>query len=121
MIIKEFFVEILLVVVLLALAFGILNPYYMPMGLHLLLLLWLVVLFGIFSVFLWREQGGDEREESLRHRSDRIGFLAGGSVLILAIVVEGLLFRTANGWVIGALALMIVAKVIAYIYHQHRN
>jgi len=119
--IKDFLVEILIIVVLLVLAGSILNPYWMPMGMQLLLLLALVALFGVFSVFLWREQGGDERETSLRHRSDRIGFLAGATVLLVAIVVEGFLFHMVNGWVVGALGVMIIAKVVSYVYNQHRH
>lgn len=118
---KNFLVEILLVLVLVALSIGIFNPYWMPMGMQLLLLVALVVLFGVFAVFLWREQGGDERERMLMHMSDRTGFLAGGSVLLIAIVVDTYMNHYFNPWILGALAALIIGKVLSFIYHNRNN
>ncbi len=119
--ITEFYIELLIVLVLLALAVGVYNPYWMPMGVQILLLTALLVLFGFFTVFLWREQGGDERETALRHMSDRVGFFSGASVLLIAILVDGVLSRTRNEWAVGALIVMITAKVLSFIYHNRKN
>lgn len=118
---RTFLVEILLVFVLLLLSFGIFNPYWMPMGMQLLLLVALVVLFGFFAVFLWREQGGDERERMLMNMSDRTGFLAGGSVLLLAILFDAFMNHSVNPFILAALAAMIIAKVVSFIYHNRDN
>lgn len=118
---QAFLIETLLVLVLIALSFGIFNPYWMPMGMQLLLLVALVVLFGFFAVFLWREQGGDERERLLRHMSDRTGFLAGGSVLLIALVVDTYMNHYFNPWILGALAALIIGKVASFIYHNRNN
>lgn len=114
-------VELLLIFGLGFLAFGALNPYWMPMGMQLTILLALTVLFGVFAVYFWREQGGDERERSLLHTADRIGFLAGATVLLIAIIVEGLIFHMVTPWVIAALAAMIIAKAAGYIYTSRNN
>ena len=121
MIFRPILVEILLIVVIGVLAFATLNPYVMPMGMFLTTLLALIVLFGFFAAFVWREKGGDEREIVLLYRADRIAFLAGASVLILAVLIEGLLFHMSNPWVLTALSVMIAAKAIGYIYNQDRN
>jgi len=118
---KEFCVELLLVILLAALSFGVYNPYWIPMGFQLVLLTALVVLFGFFAVFLWREQGGDEREAMLRHMSDRVGFLVGAFILLIAILVDGIVFHAFNGWIVGALVAMIAAKVLNFIYYDGKN
>jgi len=118
---RSIIVEILLIIVIGILAIITLNPYVMPMGMFLTTLLALIVLFGFFAVFVWREKGGDEREVTLLHMSDRTAFLAGSSVLIIAILIEGLSQHTVNPWVLAALSVMIVAKAVSYIYNQNRH
>jgi hypothetical protein len=119
--IKEFIVEIVLVVILIGLSMGLLDIYLMPMGMQFVLFVALMALFAAFAVFFWREQGGDERETSLIHQSDRIGFLIGSFILLLGIVVEGLLFHMVDPWTTGALALMVIGKMCSYIYYQHKK
>lgn len=118
---KPIAVELLIIVVLAILATLTLNPYWMPMGLYLTTLLALTVLFALFAVLVWREQGGDERERLLIHMSDRIAFLTGATLLLIAVIVEGLIFHMTNPWVIGALAAMVIAKAGAYIYNSYKN
>jgi len=119
--IKPVIVEVLLVAAVAGLAFMTLNPYEMPMGTFFTILIALIVLFGIFATFVWREKGKDEREEMLIHRSDRVAFLAGASVLLVAIVVEAVTMHMTNHWVLGAFTTMVIAKSVAYIYYQSRN
>jgi hypothetical protein len=119
--IKPVMVEILLILVLAVLGVLTLNPYWMPMGMYLTALLALTVLFALFAIVVWREQGGDERERLLIHMSDRIAFMAGAAVLLTAVVIEGLLQHMPNPWVVGALAAMVIAKAAAYIYNSSRN
>ncbi len=118
---KPIIVEVLMIVAVVALAFMTLNPYEMPMGTFLTTLIALIVLFGFFALFVWREKGNDEREIMLVHRSDRIAFLVGASVLLIAIVVEGVTMHMTDRWVLGAFSVMIIAKSIAYIYHQNKH
>ena len=118
---KLVIVDVLLVATVVALAFITLNPYEMPMGTFFTILTVLIVLFGIFASFVWREKGGDEREVMLVHRSDRVAFLAGASVLLIAIIVEGITMHMSDPWVLGAFSVMIIAKSIGYIYHQNKH
>ena len=118
--IKEYLVEVLLLVVLVALAFGFVNPYYMPMGMVFVGLSILVVLFATFVVLMWREQGADEREEQIIHKADRVGFLAGAAFLIGAIVYDVVTTHYANDWVLAALFAMVAGKVIASLYFSSK-
>lgn len=118
---KPTIIEVLLIVVVGVLAFAALNPYLMPMGMYFTTLLALLVLFGFFAVFVWREKGGDERDRTLIHKSDRTAFLAGSTVLILALLVDGILLQMSNPWVLGAFSAMVIAKAASYIYLQNRN
>lgn len=118
---KPILVEILLIVVVGILAFTTLNPYTMPMGIYLTVLLALLVLFAFFATFVWREKGGDERERTLLHMSDRAAFLAGATVLIIAVLVDGVLFHMSSPWVLAALSAMIITKAASYIYNQNKH
>lgn len=119
--IKPILVEVLLICIFGILAFATLSPYVMPMGMYLTVLLACMVLFAFFAVFVWREKGGDERERMLLHMSDRMAFLAGATVLIIAVLVDGVLLHMSDPWVLGALSAMIIAKAASYIYHQNKN
>jgi hypothetical protein len=119
--IKSIAIELLIVATVGVLAFLTLSPVVMPMGVFLTTLLALTVLFGFFATYLWREQGGDEREEVLRYRADRTAFLAGSSILLVAIIVEGIMMHMTDPWVLGAFAAMILAKAVAHIYNQHKH
>lgn len=118
---KPILVEISLIIIMGILAFTVLSPSIMPMGMYLTTLLALIVLFGFFAVFVWREQGGDEREKMLLHMSDRVAFLAGATVLIVAILVDGILFHMSSPWVLGAFSAMIIGKAASYIYNQNKH
>lgn len=115
---NKILVELLLIVTLISLGFTTLNPYWMPMGLFLGVISALIVLFGIFAVFVWREKGGDEREVTLLHKSDRAAFLAGATVLLFAIVYESVVMHKESPWVITALLVMVVVKLLSYLYHE---
>lgn len=117
---KYFTIEILFLAVLLILSLAALNPFWMPMGMQLAVLSAAIVLFGAFAVFVLRENGGDEREISIVYKSDRLAFLAGAGVLLIALVYESVVQHTESPWVLGALAAMIAIKIIAYMYHHNR-
>ena len=70
----------------------------------------LVGAFGLMAVFILRERARDEREESHRALAGRIAFLAGASVLIIAIVLQGL-HGEVDPWLATALGAMILSKI----------
>jgi len=116
---KHFSGEIAVSVILLILLFILFNPFavFMPGYLVMGLLVAAVVCFGIFSLFLWREGEGDERENLHRMFADRVAFLS-GSALLLAGIVIGELSHQLDPWLIYALAIMVIAKVAALIYSK---
>lgn len=120
MMIKEYLIEILLLVVLAGLAFGYINPYFMPMGMVFIGLSVLVSLFATFVVLMWREAGADEREEQIITKADRVGFLAGAAVLIAAVVYDTWATHYVNDWILGALFAMLIGKVVASIYFNSK-
>ncbi|MEK7093783.1 MAG: hypothetical protein AAB903_00400, partial [Patescibacteria group bacterium] len=62
---KEIRGELIISLILIGLLFVIFNPWniIMPDMMIISILLCLVSLFSIFTIFIWREKRGDEREE----------------------------------------------------------
>jgi len=105
-------------IILLAL---LLEPFgFMPSALVMTVLALVVAAFVVFSIFLWQEKGADEREESHIHKADRLGFIFGSLVLIVAIVAESI-GHMLSPWLVAALIAMLVAKSIGLIYERSRN
>jgi len=69
-----------------------------------------LVLFGIFASFILREKTVDERDAVHETLAGRNAFLAGSTILILGIVVEGYT-HTVDPWLVIALIVMIVVKI----------
>jgi len=92
--------------------FFLVNPLHtwMPSMAHELMLAGAAVVFGALAVFVLAEGKGDERDASHRALAGRAAFFAGGLVLLVAIVSEGL-HGTPDPWLVGALVAMVVAKV----------
>lgn len=79
----------------------------------------LLFIFIVFGVFVWKEKGGDEREQTHRMFAGRVAFLAGAGVLVLGIIVQELQGKLDN-WLIYSLVVMILAKVIALKYSREK-
>ncbi len=106
---------------LLVLLFIIFNPWnlFMPGYLVLGFLIAAIVLYIAFATFLWREGRGDEREQFHRLFADRIAYLIGSALLLVAIVVEELA-HALDPWLIAALAVMVIAKIAGLIYGKNK-
>jgi uncharacterized membrane protein len=113
--------ELLVGLGLLVLLFVIFNPWnmFMPGYAVMGLLVGAVVLYIFFATFLWRENHGDERERFHRLFADRIAYLAGSAFLLIAIVVQEL-GHALDPWLIFALALMVIAKIVGLIYGKNK-
>lgn len=74
-----------------------------------------IVVFAIFAIFIWKERGGDERENLHRALADRFAFLAGAGVLVLGIIIQELNHQF-NYWLVWALLVMVLAKIAGIIY-----
>lgn len=114
---KHFLAELIVAVVFLVLLFALFNPWdiLMPTYIEMVILAALVVLFGVFANFIWRENGGDEREKLHSMFADRVAFLTGSGILLVSVIV-GELYGQLNPWILFTLAAMMVAKVAGLIY-----
>lgn len=98
----------LLTVLLLGL---LIQPSWMPMGIVLICLgLLAASVFGL-GVFIWRESPKDEREYLLISQSGRTAYLMAGAVMTLGVAVQTLQHKI-DIWLLGALASMILIKII---------
>lgn len=114
---KDIIVPVALVIFLILL----LEPFgFMPAAAVMTVLALAVAAFVLFSLFLWREKGEDEREETHIRMADRIGFIFGALILVVAIVAESLA-HMLSPWLVAALVAMIVGKAIALVYQKHNH
>lgn len=106
----EYIVGIILVVLLLLIG----NPFmfWMPSILAMTLLLVATLFALIYAGFVLKERGGDERDLLHRMLAGRAAYLAGIGILTLALLVQGLAHHI-DPWIPGALALMVIAKIVA--------
>lgn len=93
----------------------------MPSMATMLVLLAVVASFATFAVFVWKEKSGDEREDLIRHIGSRVAFLATGTVLVIGIITETLLYYAPNIWLSIALVTMIGAKIIGQAYGRSKH
>lgn len=105
-IINDIILTILLIVILCACYFPI-----MPGGMSMMIYSLLVLVFGIFAFFIWREKPQDERERSHHAFASRMAFTFGTGVLVVAIVYQGLVMYHVDPWIFSAFIAMIVGKV----------
>jgi len=118
----KFFNEITISVVFLLLIVLFFDPFmlWMPASGVYMLIAGLLVVFAIFTGFLWKESARDERELIHRMYAGRFGYLAGVSVLVAGIVVEAF-GSHIDPWLIAALAAMVVGKLIGRFYSNKHN
>ena len=107
---KEIFITFCLIVV----AILLLNPFdfWMPDMMVIFMLVIALVIFGIFASFILREKAFDERDNVHKALAGRNAFLAGSTILMLGIIIEGYT-HTVDAWLVVALIAMIVVKIIS--------
>ncbi|MCR4311149.1 MAG: hypothetical protein NUV54_01085 [Candidatus Taylorbacteria bacterium] len=115
----NFIGEVVVSVILIVLLLLFLNPFdiFMPSMAQMALVVCLVLVFGVFVAFVWREEVRDEREVVHRLASGRVGYLLGASILSLGIIVQSFTY-TVDPWLVGAFVVMVLGKVIALAYHR---
>ena len=109
--------EVVLAAIILVLLVFFVNPFmgWMPDMLHYMAAGGLIVLVALFGGLVWRERASDEREELHRFIGARVAYLAGVIVLALGIVTESI-SRVPDTWLIAALAVMILGKLVGRYY-----
>lgn len=115
------YIQAISAVVVLILAVLLLNPFHfwMPGMTQMAVLGCLLIAFAVLSVYLLRENGGDEREAAHRMLAGRVAFFIGSLVLVIGIAVESM-HGTPNSWLVLSLAGMILGKVAARFYSDWR-
>ena len=108
---------IVLIIALILLA----NPYmfWMPTPLYMGILIVFILTFVLFGTFLWQEKAADERENLHRFIIGRFAFLAITTVLFVGIIIQTLQ-HSLDIWLVTALVIGILAKVIGGIYLRNR-
>lgn len=107
------------VVTILALASLILvtNPFMslMPTPTQMAVLVIVSVLLSISIAFIFTEHAVDEREVLHRFEASRVGYALGLTTLMLALLIQGFL-HAIDIWIIIAIAIMLLAKVLVRFY-----
>ena len=96
------------------------HSAWMPDMATMLVLVLIVASFATFTMFVWKEQGGDERDILIRHIGSRWAFLATGTVLLIGTIVETLINHAPNIWLGLALIIMVGAKIIGHAYGRRK-
>ncbi|MDP3899633.1 MAG: hypothetical protein Q8Q23_00975 [bacterium] len=114
--------EVSLSIMFIALLIIILNPFHfwMPSMLTYTLLISLLVIFGVFAAFIWREKSNDERENLHKLMAGRFAFLVGVGILVVAVIIEDINSQI-DIWLIIALGGMILAKVSGLLYGRLKH
>src|SRR3989338_9664086 len=92
------------------------NPFgfWMQTALLMMMVLGLVVVFALFTSFVWRENHKDEREGFHKMMAGRIAYLTGTALLTLGIIVQSF-GHEIDSWLLLILGAMILAKIIGLI------
>jgi hypothetical protein len=114
--------EILMAVGLIIILVFLLNPfdiYYSNMVLMSSLTV-LILLFIFFSIFILKDKPVDEREEAHQSFAGRVAYLCGTAVMITGIVVQSI-SHSIDIWLVVALGVMIVSKLLATTHIERNN
>ena len=111
------FKETIVTIFLIIISILLLNPFnfWMPDMMVIVILVAALVLFSLFASFLLREKAYDERDAIHRTLAGRNAFLFGSAVLMLGIMVQGYSHKV-DSWLVLALIIMIVVKIISRIW-----
>ncbi len=114
---KNNIIETVVTICLIAIAILLLNPFHfwMPDMMVMIMLAFALVIFAIFASFILREKVFDERDSLHRTLAGRNAFLAGATILISGIVIQGY-SHSVDPWLVIALITMILMKIATRIW-----
>lgn len=109
--------EVIVIAVVCIVFFLLLNPFgwWMPSMMLAGLLIIALVVFGLFAVFVVKEKARDERESHHKVVAGRTAFIAGTSVLAIAMILQSL-HHHVDPWLFVTFLVMIVAKLATRSY-----
>lgn len=113
--------ELLAGILLLALAFLLVNPFDLLMldYFAMMTLGALLVVYAVFVGMVWRESARDEREATHQGLVGRVAYLIGSAIIVLGIVTEIVVMHEVNFWLVAALSGMVGAKIVASLYYRN--
>ena len=119
---NNFLQEVVVSLVLIILLVLLLNPFnfWMPTNVLIIMLVGLMVVFAMFTSFVWREDAKDEREVLHRMFSGRVAYLIGTGTLVLGIIIQ-CFWHQLDPWLVVTLGLMILAKILGIAYSKTKN
>ena len=99
----------------------LMNPFdvLMTSAFTLTLIMILAVTVIAFGVFVWREKPRDERESLYGLMAGRISYFIGGSVIVVAIIVQSIQ-HDLDRWLAAALGAMVITKLIVSAWTRRR-
>lgn len=114
---NKFLGELILSVALIGLLLFFLNPLlvFLPQPMHPFMVPLLVILFIIFAGLLWKERPSDEREQLHTFISSRFAYFAGVAIITIAIVIQHAQ-GAIDPWLIIAICVMLLAKILGLLY-----
>lgn len=115
----KFIGEIVISMLLFVILILFINPFnlLMPHILHPFMVPFLMVLFIIFTAFLWKEMPGDEREQSHKLLASRFSYFAIMATLIFSVIFES--FRgEVDPFLIISICIGLIVKIIGLIYSR---
>lgn len=109
--------ETIITMSLVVLAILLLNPlhFWMPDMMVMCMLAIAIALFSMFASFIFREKPVDERDTAHRALAGRNAFLAGSSILMIGIVIQGY-SHSVDPWLVITLIVMILSKISTRIW-----
>ncbi|PIT92670.1 MAG: hypothetical protein COU08_01595 [Candidatus Harrisonbacteria bacterium CG10_big_fil_rev_8_21_14_0_10_42_17] len=109
--------ELFISIILIALLVFFLNPFefWMKDSILMMISVALIIFFGMFSAFVWRENIRDEREGLHRMLAGRFAFLVGATMLVIGIIIQSF-NNNLDTWLVATLGGMIFAKIAGLIY-----
>lgn len=114
---KEFFKEIITSIILILILIFFWNPFYlwMPDAMMYTLASVLLIITALYAGLIVREKYSDEREEELRSKAGRVGYVTGILVLAFGIVYQSVMMNKPDLFLVLALAVMIISKLFFFI------
>ena len=115
-------VEVIIGIILLGILGIFLNPTHllMPDSVNMMLILGLIIGFLGFVGLVWRERASDEREVMHIGKAGRWSFFSGTAVLVMGIVIQAMRHEI-DPWLLYALSVMVLAKLISRTFHNLHN
>ncbi len=114
--------EIAVSLIFVALVVLKLDPFRwtMPDEMEMIVLALVIAAYAVYAGLFFRERSRDEREAYHLHLASRIAYLAGVGFLVLAFVVQSFAHHL-DPWIVGALAAMVVVKMITLMWARLRK